>query len=551
MKKRYSLIVTCLLLLTVALSAQRYDSPKRELRGVWIATVNNIDYPKKPTINGVAQKEEWNKLIEKLRRIGINTVFVQIRPAADAFYDSAFVPWSRFLTGTQGTAPIPEYDPLEYMIETAHRNGMEFHAWLNPYRATFGLDTLALSSWHVFNKHRDWLVQYGNKFYINPGVPDARQHIVSVVKEITENYDIDGIHMDDYFYPYPIKDTPFPDSLEYEQYGEPYGSVGDWRRNNIDQLIEALALEIKAKKPYLVFGVSPFGVWRNQASDPLGSKTRAGAESYDDLYADILTWLKKDWIDYVAPQLYFNIGLEVADYEVLLDWWRRHSYDQKLVIGQAAYKVGNHPIEDWQQPDQIPTQLTMNRRYDDVSGSIFFSAKSLLNNALGVSDSLSDVYYENRALTPFDGMSDMRPEAPQLLRVKGKPEGVKLKWRTNKQAPTNGFGLLPQDYYVVYRFPEGAPMDMSNPANIVFISDLDGKYDCLIDVTTDNGQIYTYAVSAVNRFRNESSLSNAITVRKELGKVKRLRSSLLARTKTKKKVKKERQIQEEKVNTEF
>lgn len=541
--------VICFLLSTFYLTAQNDGAPKRELRGVWVATVANIDYPKKPTINGVAQKEEWSKLVEKLKKMGINALFVQVRPASDAFYKSEFVPWSRFLTGKQGSAPVPEYDPMEYMIEIAHRNGMEFHAWLNPYRATFGLDTMSLSAWHVFNKHRDWLVQYGNNMYINPGVPEARNHIVNVVEEITEKYDIDGIHVDDYFYPYPIKDVPFPDSIEYAQYGEPYGSLGDWRRNNVDELIEALAVTVKAKKPYILFGVSPFGVWRNEASDPMGSATRAGAQSYDDLYADVLKWLKEGWIDYVAPQLYFNIGLEVADYEILLNWWRQHYYDQMLVIGQAAYKVGNNPVEAWQNPREIPTQINLNRRYPEVGGSIFFSAKSLLNNAMGVTDSLSEVYFEDRSLTPFNGLSDMTPEAPQLLRVKGKPEGVKIKWRANKQAPTNGFGLLPPDYYVVYRFPENVPLDMSDSDYIIFISDLNGKHDCLMDVTAENGEIYTYAVSAVNRFRNESPLSNTVMVRKDLGRVKRLRSN--KKQLVVKRKKKERKVKEEVEPTSF
>jgi len=534
----FSTLLTLILVSNHCLAQNNY-SPKRELRGAWVATVNNIDYPKKATANGVAQKEQWNKLVIKLKKLGINALFVQVRPTADAFYESDFVPWSSYLTGKQGTPPVPMYDPLEYMIDVAHENGMEFHAWINPYRATFNLDTLSLSSWHVFNKHRDWVVQYGNKMYINPGVPEARRHIVKVVEEIVNKYNVDGIHMDDYFYPYKIDDLAFPDSIEYAKYGEPYGSLGDWRRNNNDQLIEAMAVAVKAKKPYVFFGISPFGVWRNKKDDPLGSDTRAGVRSYDDLYADVLKWLENGWIDYVAPQLYFNIGLEVADYETLLNWWRTHNYDQILLIGQAAYKVGNNPVEAWQDAKEIPTQIKLNRRYDDVAGSIFFSTKSLMNNPLGVSDSLSETYFKNRSLSSLQLSGEMRPATPQLLKVKGTPEGVKLKWRKNKAMPTNGFGMLPPDYYVVYRFPEGAPIDMEDPSNIIFISDLEGKHNCLMDKTTTNGEIYTYAISAVNRYRNESRLSNTITVRKELGKVKRLNTSGIQRQKKKKKKVKE------------
>lgn len=428
------------------------DVPKRELRGVWVATVNNIDFPKTPTINGVAQKEQWKKMVQRFKEMGLNAVFVQIRPAADAFYTSTFVPWSKYLTGKQGLAPTPTYDPLTYMAEVAHDNGMDFHAWINPYRATMNLDTLSLSPWHVFNKHRDWLVQYGNKFYLNPGMPEVRRHIVSVVEEITENYDIDGIHMDDYFYPYPLKGQVFNDSLQYAEYGEPYGSLEDWRRNNNDQLIEAMAIAIKKKKPYLKFGISPFGVWRNKSNDPIGSETQAGIQSYDDLYADIITWLENGWIDYVVPQIYFNIGFPPADYETLVKWWRRYSKTQKLVIGHAAYKVGDNPVAAWQEADEIPKQLKMNRIYDDVEGSVFFSAKSLLNNPLGVSDSLANTYFVGNAITPFDTEGEMQPATPKLKKIKDTAKGVRVKWKPNKPAATNGFGLLPPDYYLIYRW---------------------------------------------------------------------------------------------------
>ncbi len=499
------------------------DVPKRELRGVWVATVNNIDFPKVPTTNGVAQKEQWKKMVERFKEMGLNAVFVQIRPTADAFYASEFVPWSKFLTGEQGTAPVPSYDPLAYMTKVAHDNGMDFHAWINPYRATMDLDTMSLSPWHVFYKHRDWLVEYGNKFYMNPGIPEVRKHIVSVVEEITANYDIDGIHMDDYFYPYPIQGKAFNDSLQYETYGELYGSLEDWRRNNNDQLIEALAVAIKQKKPYLKFGVSPFGVWRNKSTDPIGSETTAGAQSYDDLYADVVTWLENGWIDYVAPQIYFNIGYPPADYEILLKWWRRYAGTQKLVIGQAAYKVGANPVQAWQETDEIPDQIKMNRSYDDVKGSIFFSAKSLLNNPLGISDSLSGTYFVGNAITPFDTEGEIQPNTPKLKKVKGSAKGVKIKWKPNKPSITNGFGLLPPDYYLIYRWTGEQNIDTERATSILKVTKREKKLKKYFDTTTLDGEIYTYAVSAVNRFGNESKLSEAIIVKRVQGKIKKVK----------------------------
>jgi len=519
----------------ISVNAQSHTYfPKKEVRGAWIATVNNIDFPKKASPNSVAQKEQWSKLVEKLKAIGINTLFVQVRPTADAFYESTFIPWSAFLTGKQGSAPEPLYDPMQYMIEVAHQQGMEFHAWINPYRATINMDTLSLSPWHVFYKNRSWMVEYDNKYYINPGLPEARQHIVQVVEEIIRKYDVDGIHLDDYFYPYPVKGKVFQDSLAYSLYGEPYGSLGDWRRNNNNQLIEALAIAVKEKKPYIKFGVSPFGVWRNKEDDPLGSDTKAGVKSYDDLYADVLNWLQKGWIDYVAPQLYFNIGYPLADYEKLLRWWDSHSYDRKLLIGHAMYKVDDNPVEAWQNAGEIPKQIRMNRSTTDVDGSIFFSTKSLLNNPLGVTDSLEHHYFKHPALVPNFTDNDMIPETPKLKNVKGKPEGVILKWKPNKPAATKGFGLLPSDAYVIYRFSQDGSKDNNDPRNILAVTSNNEKISYYLDTSTQEGSIYTYGISAINRFNNEGGLSNTIIVRKELGRVKKLKQKKVVKSKPRK-----------------
>ncbi len=523
MKRLQIWLLAAMCFFGTALAAQSSNAPKREMRGVWVATVNNIDFPKTATINGVAQKEQWKKMVEKLKEIGINAVFVQVRPAADAFYNSELVPWSQYLTGKQGIAPEPFYDPLEYMIQVAHDAGMDFHAWINPYRASMNLDTLGLSNQHVFYRNRNWLVEYGGKLYLNPGMPEVRNHIIKVVEEIAEKYNIDGIHMDDYFYPYPVKDKAFPDSLQYQQYGAPYGSLQDWRRNNNDQLIEAMALAVKKKKPYLKFGISPFGVWRNKTTDPIGSDTQAGIQSYDDLYADILKWLEKGWIDYVVPQIYFNIGYPPADYEVLLNWWRKYRYNQKLIIGQAAYKVGDNPVPAWQDANEMLNQINMNRKFDDVEGSIFFSTKSLLNNPLGVMDSLSKDYFKYPALTTLTTQDALTPNVPKLKRVKGKADGVKIKWKPNKQVPTNGFGLLPPDYYVVYRWESPAPINPDDGQGILAITARQKKLKIYFDTTTQDSSTYVYGISAVNRFANESRLSNTITVKRVGDKAKKVK----------------------------
>lgn len=534
------LVLLLLLLANTAMEAQYLRDnipPKRELRGVWVATVNNIDYPKKPTPVAIAQKEQWRKLIEKLKKVGINAVYVQVRPSADALYASSFIPFSRYLTGQQGRSPEPFYDPMQHMIEIAHEYGMEFHAWFNPYRATTNLDTLNLSLWHVFNNHREWLVKYDNRFYINPGVPDARRHIVQVVEEVVNNYDIDGIHLDDYFYPYRKEGQEFIDSTEFQKYGAVYGSVEDWRRNNNDQLIEALSIAIKKKKPYVKFGISPFGVWRNQSVDPIGSESQAGITSYDDLYADVRGWLSKNYIDYVAPQLYWYIGHPQADHEKLLYWWRGNLFDKALLVGHAAYKVGEKKAEAWQEPGEISRQIELNRKVTDARGSIFFSAKTLLKNPLGLVDSLRNNHYRFPAIPPVivpDDIKTPKVTSPKLKKIKSKPNGVQINWKVNKTVPTAGFGMMPPDYYIIYRFDDTGVGNISDPRNIIGISSMNGTQTSFLDKTAVENQIYTYTVTAVNRFQKESVPSDWIVIKKELGKVKKVKFKSKKRKKKRK-----------------
>ena len=250
--------------------------PKREFRGVWIATVNNIDYPRNSTVYSVALKEQYKKLIEKYKDMGFNAIIFQIRPSGDALYPTDLAPWSKYLTGKQGRSPAPYFDPLEFFIEETHKLGMEFHAWLNPYRATTNLDTFSLSEQHMLFQHRDWMMKYGGKYYFNPALPEVRQHLTDVVTEVVENYNVDAIHFDDYFYPYRIKNVPLQDTINFIKYGRNFDKIEDWRRNNVDELIQMVFTSVKQLKPHVKFGISPFGVWRNRENDPRGSDTRGG-----------------------------------------------------------------------------------------------------------------------------------------------------------------------------------------------------------------------------------------------------------------------------------
>jgi len=361
-----------------------------ELRGAWVSTVYNLDWPSKGSYGQAElQKQEYAKMLDELQAMGMNAVFVQVRPAADALYPSALVPWSAYLTGTQGTDP--GYDPLAYMIEETHRRGMEFHAWFNPFRASVSLKTDGLAANQVAIAHPDWIVDSGTLKYINPGIPDARQHIVDAVLEVVRGYDIDGVHLDDYFYP---SSGVFPDDATFAAYNpDNIGNKGDWRRDNINRFVRDLGAAIHQAKPRVKFGISPFGVWRNKAVDPTGSDTKAGVTAYDNMYADVRTWIRNDWIDYVAPQLYWSFTLPAAPYGKLVDWWANEvrGTNVELLIGHSPYKLGTPEI-GWSTAQEIIDQLVYNKNVFEVKGDIFFSAKDLRKNPLGLVPLLRSYY---------------------------------------------------------------------------------------------------------------------------------------------------------------
>ncbi|MGN6293690.1 MAG: glycoside hydrolase family 10 protein [Chitinophagaceae bacterium] len=389
------LFFSCLVcLFSISLFAQ----PEYEFRGVWIATVDNIDWPPKGVTNPAQQKADFIRQLDLHKRNGINAVIVQIRPAADAFYASPYEPWSQWLTGIQGKPTFPFYDPLVFMIEEAHKRGMEFHAWLNPYRANFNIRTASISPDHVTRKHPEWFLTYGDKKYFDPANRLGQEFVVNVVRDIVKRYDIDAIHMDDYFYPYRIPGKEFPDAVSYRKSGSPL-SKDDWRRANVDSIIEKISVAIKAEKPFCKFGISPFSVWRNLSQDPDGSDTKAGVTNYDDLYADILLWLRNGWIDYVAPQLYLEIGHDKIPFETMVDWWSKHSYGRHVYIGHGIYRV-NERNAAWKKPAELPNQIKLVRKYPEIQGSIFYNSSAFERNPNGWNDSLRNNYYKEPAKIP-------------------------------------------------------------------------------------------------------------------------------------------------------
>ncbi len=402
-----------------------FSQTAREFRGVWVATVANIDWPSKPNLDDETQQQEFRALLDLHQKNGINAVLLQIRPAADAFYRSSLEPWSEWLT----TAPrTPGYDPLAFCLREAHARGMELHAWFNPYRARFNAtDSVHPHPLSIEAKHPEWLVTYGKNKYLNPGLPEARQHTVSVVLDVVRRYAIDGVHFDDYFYPYKIEGQAFPDSATYQHYRLPGQSLDDWRRANIDLLIHHLHDSIKQIKPHLFFGVSPFGVWRNQDKDPEGSATWAGQTCYDDLYADVRKWLREGWIDYVAPQLYLPIGHERMDFETVVRWWCQNHYGKPIYIGQAAYRINGETDARWKNPSQLFEQYRLCRTCPAIQGNIYFSSKSFRQNPLGVNDSLRLRIYRERALPP-PRLASSKAARPVAVTIATHKRGLVVRW---------------------------------------------------------------------------------------------------------------------------
>ena len=394
MNKKYLLLLTLINIIGFIAKAQT----KPEFRGVWVATVDNIDWPSKGNYYSDSQKTEFIKLLDMHQRNGMNALIVQIRPATDAFYPSPYEPWSEFLTGKQGQPPVPYYDPLEFMINETHKRGMEFHAWMNPYRAVFNIGTSSIAPNHITKVYPNWFLTYGDKKYFDPGNKEVQQFVTNVVKDVVSRYAVDAVHFDDYFYPYRIAGKEFPDNAKYLQYGNGMNK-DDWRRSNVDSIILMLSNAIKKGNLKCQFGISPFGVWRNEDKDPVnGSKTKAGQTNYDDLYADILLWLKNGWIDYVAPQLYWEFGHKAAPYEILLDWWSKHTYGRNCYIGLGIYRANSNSA--WKDITQLPRQIEALRNTPNIQGMIFFSSRSFNNNPNGWSDSLRLDYFKEPAKTP-------------------------------------------------------------------------------------------------------------------------------------------------------
>lgn len=463
---------------------------KREFRGAWLPTIYRSDYAS-------LSREEARKLLSNrialLQRLGCNAVIFQVRAEGDAFYKSTHEPWSKYLTGKQGEAPNPSWDPLGFVIDECHSRGMELHAWVNPYRGAGNAEAY-LAPNHAAKHSPELFIRHGKQLYMDPGNPQSIRYISTIVRDIVQRYDIDAIHFDDYFYPYPQAGLEFDDEESFSRYGLTAGyrpeQKNEWRRENVNRLIYTIRQTILETKPWVRFGISPFGIYRNQASSREGSKT-SGLQTYDDLHADVLHWVRKGWVDYIVPQVYWNIGHQAADYAELTHWWGKHTPQKKaqLYIGQHAART--------MDSGQLEEKLALSRQ--NSSGNSWWSGEDLVKNYKGLGDSLITSYQTYRALLPeIHGAlgKTKAPAAISLILEDTNEDGHMILWDDYREPsdPESAF------YYAVYAFPEGTRPDISDVRYLMSIS----TNPYFILPSMERGMTYRYMVTAINRFWQES-----------------------------------------------
>ncbi len=447
--------------------------PTREFRGAWIATVANIDWPSRPGLPAAQQQAELTGLLDRAVEIGLNAVVLQVRPAADALYDSPLEPWSYYLTGREGESP--GYDPLEFAVAEAHARGLQLHAWANPFRAS--MPGGRHSAGHVTRAHPEWTVRYGDLTWIDPGQPAAVDHSLAVLRDLVTRYDIDGLHLDDYFYPYPVAGTDFPDGPSYraaQAQGETLGRA-DWRRQNVNRFVERLYGEVRAAKPDVLLGLSPFGIWR-----PGSPQGITGFDAYEGLYADARLWLREGWLDYLAPQLYWARDSRGQNFGRLLGWWGSEN-TQGRHLWPGLFDSRTMPDVGTWRPGEIVGQVETTRQSGVSTGTVHYSFKSLVaSRALG--RALAEEVYAEPALVPASPWLDAAPPPAPRVTVEARRSG-----REAVLAPRPGEAVR----HFVIRFRRGSAWSWRLAAGDARIHDVPAGVDAV-------------AVSAVDRAGNES-----------------------------------------------
>lgn len=463
---------------------------KREFRGAWIQCVNG-------QFLGMSTDKMQATLsyqLDELQKDGVNAIIFQIRPECDALYESRLEPWSRFLTGRQGKAPVPYWDPLAWMVEQCHKRGMELHAWINPFRAKTKT-THELDAGHVAIRQPGSVFAYDGQMILNPAKASNREYICSVVADIVRRYDVDGLHIDDYFYPYPAPGQVIPDQADYQANSNGIANIADWRRDNVNVFVKQLCDTIHRVKPWVKFGVSPFGIYRNRKSAPnIGSDTN-GLQNYDNLYADVLMWVNNGWIDYCVPQLYWEIGHKAADYETLIKWWNKYASKRPLYIGEDVERTVKAADRNNPNINQMPAKFKLHRMLPNVDGTVLWYAKAAVDNVGNYGTMLREVYWKHPALQPrmpfIDGKAPKKVRKMKLIDIDGKRV---LFWTAPK-----GDGWKDKAVrYVVYRFGSKKDVNLNDASCIEAITT-----DCYYQLPA-SGARGVYVVTALDRMSNES-----------------------------------------------
>jgi uncharacterized lipoprotein YddW (UPF0748 family) len=469
--------------------------PKREFRGVWIATVSNLDWPSRGAATDY-QKQLLIDMLDKLKAAGMNAVVFQVRPECDALYESSYEPWSYWLTGKQGKAPQPFFDPLRFAIQEAHKRGMELHAWFNPYRAMVRSGAYPPDARHVTQQHPEWILTFGELKILDPGLPQVRDYVTDVIVDVVSRYDVDGVHFDDYFYPYPPDQITDEDDQTFADYSRGFDDQGDWRRDNVNLLVSKVYQAIQSLKPFVKFGISPFGIWKNGVPDGV-----VGLSAYHTIYTNALAWIEQQTIDYLTPQLYWPFG-GGQDYGRLMPWWEEQLETRHLYVGHGAYRISSWPRSE------MPDQIRFNRQ-TGTEGSIFFRANTILSNPRGFADSLKSNLYRYPALFPNMAWKDqVKPNAPVNLRYEPIVTGeYGLSWDSPYIAADGDTAVR----YVVYRFEKEhiRTLDLDSSQHIY---DLTGRTFLPVFGGDPEKDFYSYAVTALDRNANESAMSNVITL---------------------------------------
>lgn len=465
---------------------------KHELRGAWLATVVNLDWPSASTLTVAQQQAELIENLDEIKSLGLNAVYFQVRTEADALFPSPYEPWSFWLSGKQGVAPIPMWDPLAFAIEEAHKRGLELHAWMNPYRASRDTASYAWADTHVAKRKPDWMMYFtsstGTYAMLNPGSPAVRDYIASLIADIVRRYDVDGIHFDDYFYPYNPKITS-EDAREFRAYGSAFRDVHEWRRDNVNRMVAQVHDTIKAIDPLVKFGISPFGIRLNSDAN-----TR-GTEGYHSLYADAVAWFRAGKLDYVTPQLYWERDHRLAPYEPLLKWWSRTAatYGRHLYVGLAPYRP-------W-PASEIGAQIRLNRGADGAQGAIYFRTKSLTQATNGLQDTLRLRLYPHPALVPvMPWLGSHVPDAVEDIHVMRSHRAlVTLSWTSSPTAAR----------YAVYRYAtDRLPADPTRAGTPDAMLDITGETR-FEDSTALPGSSYMYMITSIGR-NGEESVARAV-----------------------------------------